>query len=107
MVKKEIMIIADYSQETPLSLEELCDICQVSTSMINDLVNYGVISPQGRDPNEWVFHLDQLIRLKRAMRLQRDLELNMAGIALVLELSEELERLRTRMRLLEKHFSRF
>jgi chaperone modulatory protein CbpM len=40
-----------------------------------------------------------LRRARTALRLQRDLEINLPGVALALELMEELERLRRELRM--------
>lgn len=104
MTKKELMIIADYSHATPLTLEELCEACGISSDFINDLLEYEIIQLEGDTPDQWVFDLVQLQRIKTAIRLQRDLEVNFAGIAVVLDLLEEIERLRRKAELLERHF---
>jgi chaperone modulatory protein CbpM len=44
----------------------------------------------------------EVIRVRRAVRLQRDLELNLPGTALALELIDEIEQLRCRVRRLEQ-----
>jgi len=43
---------------------------------------------------EWRFSGTALRRTRLALRLERDLELNLAGVALALDLMEEVERLR-------------
>jgi len=45
-------------------------------------------------------------RAQRALRLQRDLALNLSGAALALELIEELDGLRERIRVLEHQMGR-
>ncbi|RDI41812.1 chaperone modulator CbpM [Aquicella lusitana] len=102
MAKKEIMIIADYTSDTPVSLEEICEICNISADFIQDLIEYEIVHPEGELPEEWQFDLDELQRIKTALRLQRDLEVNLAGVAVVLDLLDEMERLRARMAMLEK-----
>jgi chaperone modulatory protein CbpM len=46
-----------------------------------------------------VIHLQ---RAKTAVHLQRDLDVNLAGVALVLDLLEEMEELRERVKLLDR-----
>jgi chaperone modulatory protein CbpM len=46
------------------------------------------------------------MRLHRALRLQQDLEVNLPGIALTMNLLEELDELRSRIRVLERKLSR-
>jgi chaperone modulatory protein CbpM len=53
---------------------------------------------------EWRFSMNDLRRIKTALRLQRDLEVNLAGVALVLDLLDQLKELETQMSLFEKHF---
>ena len=103
MVKKDIIIIADYSQESPLSFEEICKICNISSDFIYDLMEYEIIQLQDETPEEWRFDINQLQRVKTALRLQRDLEVNLAGVAVILDLLDEMEKLRTRAELFEKH----
>jgi len=61
----------------------------------------GVIEPVGRSPERWRFRGASLRRLRCAQRLQEDLGVNTAGIALVLDLMDELEQLRARLGRLE------
>jgi chaperone modulatory protein CbpM len=105
MNKDKMVIIADYSEESsPLSFEELCEICHISSDFINQLIDYEIIHPQGESPNEWVFDLDQLQRIKTTLRLQHDLDVNLAGVVVVLDLLEQLDEIRERIKLFEKHY---
>ncbi len=85
-----------------LSLEEICELAHVEQSVVIEMVQEGVLSPSGRSPGEWRFTGPALRRLQRGLRLQRDLGINVAGVALALELLEELETLRARLRRLER-----
>lgn len=104
MGKTELLIVADYRDQTDLSLDELCDICHITQDMICDLVAHDIIHPRGSTPNEWLFAIRELERLKKALRLKRDLELNLPSIALLFDLLDEIEAMRHRLQLLEKHF---
>lgn len=103
MTKKELLIIADYSEENVLTLRELCDICDIRMDVIQDYISYQIVEPLDQSQKQWVFNVAQLRRIQTALRLQRDLEINLAGAALVLDLLEELESLRQHANLLEKH----
>lgn len=85
-----------------MKINELIEICHINEAYLEDLVEYHVITINA--PLEKVeFDLDQLARIQRAIRLQRDLEVNMAGAALILDLLDELNELRTHASILEKH----
>jgi chaperone modulatory protein CbpM len=63
-----------------LSLSDLSRACAVHAEMIVELVGEGVIAPEGREPHRWRFTGAHLHRVKVALRLQRDLGLNLAGV---------------------------
>lgn len=85
-------------EEAALSLGELCRVCAVSAEDVLRLVEEGVIEPRGREPLVWRFEAVCVRRIVRAQRLRRDLGVNLAGAALALDLLEELDRLRSRLR---------
>lgn len=82
------------NDELLLDLGELCQLCGVNAEHILDMVEEGVVEPQGASPTQWRFRGPSVRRVQIALRLQRDLRVNLAGAALVLDLLEELERLR-------------
>lgn len=85
-------------EETALSLCELCRVCAVSAEDVIRLVEEGVIVPRGPEPRVWRFEAVCVRRVGRALRLRRDLGINLAGAALAVDLLEELDHLRTRLR---------
>ena len=88
-------------EDVELSLGELCRACELPAERVYELVEFGVIEPLGSDPRRWRFQGVCLRRVRSAQRLQRDLGINTAGVALALELLEEMERLRARLRRFE------
>ena len=88
-------------EQTELTLDDICRACAAQAELIVDLVNEGVLSPRGNQPDEWHFTGVHLQRARVALRLQNDLGVNLAGAALALELLDEMETLRARLQLLE------
>ena len=84
-------------EQERLSLRELCDACAVHAEFITELVNEGVIEPTGIDRSHWVFSGVSLHRILTAKRLQHDLGINLAGVALALELLDEMQQLRAQL----------
>lgn len=84
-----------------LTLAELSRACMLHAETIIELVDEGVLDPCGDERSGWRFPASSLHRVRAIQRLRRDLGINLAGAALVLELREELERLRVRLRILE------
>jgi len=89
-------------ETTTLTLDELSCACSVRVERIVELVDEGVLEPVGGDPGDWSFPGSCLRRARVAMHLQRDLDINVAGAALVLDLLDELETLRARLRRFEQ-----
>jgi chaperone modulatory protein CbpM len=85
-------------EDTELSLADLCRACQLPAERVFELVDEGVIEPLGRQPARWRFRAISIRRVRCVQRLERDLGVNVAGAALVLDLLDELERLRGRLR---------
>jgi chaperone modulatory protein CbpM len=75
------------------SLEELTAACHAEASWIVELVEHGVLEPVGGTRETWRFSSLSVVRAAKAKRLERDLSLNMPGLALVLELLDEIDRL--------------
>ncbi|TDT44025.1 MerR family transcriptional regulator [Halospina denitrificans] len=90
-----------------LTLHELCYDCQVNAEYVIELVEFGIVQPRrGRTPREWVFAGEDLVRVKKAERLRRDLEVNLPGVALSLDLIEEVRALRRQVEDLQRAFYR-
>jgi chaperone modulatory protein CbpM len=89
----------DIVEETlVLSVAELSRIMSVDERHIVELVEEGVISVLQIDASNWRFSGAALRRARIALRLERDLGVNLPGVALALELLEELEQLRRERR---------
>jgi chaperone modulatory protein CbpM len=81
-------------EQVRLNLRELCGACGIHAELVIEMVSEGIAEPSGSSPVNWLFNGPALKRVQRALRLQRDLGLNLAGAALALDLLEELEELR-------------
>ena len=86
--------------QTELTLADICRACTVNVDCIVELVEEGVITPIGREPHRWHFSGTHMRRATVALRLQRDLGVNLAGAALALQLMDEVEDLRARLRVM-------
>ena len=84
-------------ERAELSLKEISRACSSSTEWVIELVSEGVLEPVGREQEQWRFSGTSLLRARAATRLQHDLDINVAGVALALDLIEEIETLRTRL----------
>jgi chaperone modulatory protein CbpM len=85
---------AIFEESALLTLKDLSRMCAVEERHIVEFVEEGVLSVVEINATEWYFTGASLRRARMALRLERDLEINLAGVALALELMEELEFLR-------------
>jgi len=88
---------AIHEEQSDLSLAELCQRCRVRTELVIEMVEEGVLTPQGTQPEQWRFTGWHVQRARVAVRLQRDLGVNHAGAALALQLLDEIEILKARL----------
>ncbi len=99
----------DFPLEGALDIDllELSNLCDIHTEMLLEFVQHGVLNPRaGSGPGDWRFGTSEVRRGRVALRLQRELRVNLAGAALALDLLEELRGARQRVRTLEQLLAR-
>tara|TARA_R110001599_G_scaffold140383_1_gene320406 strand:- start:7040 stop:7363 length:324 start_codon:yes stop_codon:yes gene_type:complete len=94
MSKSEIVVIDSQHEHVLFTLEEVCERCGTHTQMIVEMVEYGIVEPIEQPLlDDWYFNSQALVRLQRAQRLMNGLKLNLSGVALSLELLDEIDSL--------------
>jgi chaperone modulatory protein CbpM len=81
-----------------LSLEELAMACGAEVDSLLELVEMGVLSPEGAERTAWRFGAGDIRRARKLLRLMRDFEANLEAAVVILDLLEETERLRAQLR---------
>lgn len=83
--------------DEPVSLIKLSHCCDLPVEEILTMVEYGVIEPLDFQTSHirWKFNSSSILRVNIAIRLRRDLDINLAGAALALELLDEIKSLRS------------
>jgi chaperone modulatory protein CbpM len=82
------------NEETRCTLADLCRLCGVTAEMIHEMIEEGIITPEGPSIREWCFTSISIKRVQTTIKLQQDLRVNLPGCALALDLLDELEELR-------------
>lgn len=93
-----VLVVED---EVHLSLVELCHACGASEEYLIAWVYEGVLeadTAEGDMPSLWRFKGDSLRRAKQAARLTDDLDLNPPGVALALDLLDQIDDLKANLR---------
>ena len=80
-----------------LDLETLAHACSVRVEYVRTLIDEGLLEPPPQAP-ELHFGSAELARVRRIRRLQRDFEANLQSVAVMLDLIDEVERLRVQLR---------
>jgi chaperone modulatory protein CbpM len=83
------------------TVDELCLACNVKSEWVATLVEESIIEPAGETPSDWTFSSVAVVRVARAKRLECDLGLNAPGIALALDLLDEIDQLRASLNALQ------
>jgi chaperone modulatory protein CbpM len=76
----------------------LVDMSRITGATAEEIVLWvaeGAFEPKGAGPREWRFSGASLCRARTAFRLARDLQINAPGIALALDLLDEIKALKT------------
>jgi len=96
---KQPLVVLD---EEEITLAELTRTCRVHAEWVVELVDEGVIEPrglrEGASTPQWRFSATSIVRVEKARRLQRDLGVNLPGVALALELLDRIDSLEARLR---------
>ena len=106
MTKKEFALVAIEIEPTYLDIDSFAEVCHLSPDFILELVEYGILEPKGTHLENWQFGPRDLYRVRRLMRLQQDLEVNLPGAVLALDLLQQIEDLRAQLQAFEKYFSK-
>ncbi|OVZ56319.1 MerR family transcriptional regulator [Pigmentiphaga sp. NML080357] len=85
--------------EKPLDAGELARACGAEEAWVLQLVKVGIIEASGR-PADWRFDSGALQRALAARSLQRDFDASLDAAALILDMSNEIRRLKTKLRVL-------
>lgn len=79
-----------------LDLDAFAAACGLDAGVVRLLVEEGLLQPTVDHP-AWRFGGEAVARARRIRRLQRDFEANLQSVAVMLDLIDEIERLRTRI----------
>ena len=82
--------------EHALELEAFAAACGTEVHFVRLLVEEGLVQPVAVHP-AWRFGGEELARVRRICRLQRDFEANLQSVAVMVDLIDEIERLRARL----------
>lgn len=81
-----------------LSITEVTQSFGISEQTVLEIIEQGIITPREPRPKDWVFSDKEIHLIRTVLNLHHDLGVNVAGAALALELLDEIEHLKRRIR---------
>lgn len=93
--------------EVTICSGEICERTSISEQDLLEIVNHGIVRPQDMRASEWRFAEVMVVEIARAARLRRELEMDWPGVALALQLIDEIGQLRAENAALRRRLQRF
>jgi hypothetical protein len=95
---------SDPDLDEPLTFEVLAETVGAKRSLVVRLAERGLIDTVDSDANEPLVPRRVVIQLRRMQRLRRDLGVNYAGAAVILDLVERIEQLNRDLAEMQRRF---
>jgi chaperone modulatory protein CbpM len=91
-----------FSQAEPEELDvvRLARVCEIHPDMVHRFVALGIIEPIAQD-HPSVFDSSAVLRIRRTLRMRNDLGVNYVSAGIILDLLDEIDRLRSRLHEME------
>ena len=86
--------------EDLIVVEVFCTICEVERTLIDELEEFGLVQLQHVDGIKYI-HTEHLPRVEKILRFHNDLNINIEGIEIVLNLMDRIEQQNTKLNYLE------
>ncbi len=84
-------------EEEELTLMQLSKLCHLPPQCVIEMVDEGILEPSGASIHAWRFPFSAIGRVRKVIRFQNDLDINLAGSALVLDLLGKIEHLEAKL----------
>lgn len=84
--------------DQPLTLDQFAFSCTVTREWVVEHVEAGVLQAEGDTCGQWCFTSTHVLRARRLLELERQFDANPELAGLVVDLLDEVRRLRTRLR---------
>src|SRR5882724_11754191 len=86
------------TEHSLLTLEDLASAAGLRPELVDVFVRYQLVEPTVHTGSCPLFPISSVERLNRILRLRHDLGVNLAGVAVILEMMEQIEHLQTELR---------
>jgi len=84
-------------KSTYITLSKVVEVCRIEPELLFLYESEGLISPQRNEAGEFLFSEEDLRRLSRIIRLTQELEVNLPGVGVILEMIDRMELLQEQL----------
>ncbi len=102
-MEKNTVMVGVLLDDYKVSFIEICEVYNIPEQKLLEILENGLIPKISYANRQLEFDKQMFERIMRALRLQEDLDLNAAGVVLVLELLDELDVLKQELDVLKRH----
>ncbi len=102
MDKDKILTGVLIEETTTFSFIEVCHKYHIPRELLSEMIEEGLFSVKSTDTEKVALDPGALRRIETAFRLHRDLDINLPGVALALDLLEQLDKLHIELEILRK-----
>jgi len=92
-MSEQFIRIVDCDLDQPLTIADVAEIVGARPTLISRLVRLGVLETISDESEEPMLRSRSVLRLRRMARLRRDLGVNFAGAAVIVDLVDRIEEL--------------
>ena len=97
-------IVLCRNERQQLTLDELASCAGMAPALVESLIEFGLIDPIESGGTRWLFDPSAIPRLRLIRRLRESLGMNLAGIAVALDLLDRLQAVRRENEALRSRF---
>ena len=100
-MEQQLLDVAWLDAREVIPLAELAQICALSPAELDELVDYGVLVPVEKAPQERLFSAECVTPLRAAGKLRQDFDLDLFTVGLLLGYLNRIEALERQVRTLK------
>lgn len=104
MTKENVLIAVVIDETTTISFSEACTRYHISEELLLEMIEEGLFPIQAKAKEELTLDQQALRRIESAFRLHKDLNINLPGVALALDLLDKIDAMEHELDILRKHF---
>jgi chaperone modulatory protein CbpM len=95
MMERHYQIVLSRNEREQLTLDTLARSAGLHPALVERFVEFGLLEPAEREGTHLVFEAAAVLRLRMIERLRSEIGINLAGIAVILDLLDRLHDLQS------------